>query len=61
MFYTRIEHIVHHEKETCREVWHIATESIVRINGYVETIDIDSIIWCEELVDICVLVSFYLF
>ena len=55
-----IEHIVHHEIQRGTQVRHVAAEGIVGVDGYVEPIEVQSVVGCEELVDVGIFIALHL-
>ena len=60
MLIVTIEHIIDHKIETRAQIRHIATESLIRINGDFETVQIHAIVRGEEFLDIGIFIAFHL-
>ena len=56
-----IKHIVHHEEKAGREVGHITAEGLVRVNGYLQAIEVQTIVGLKELLDIGIFIALHLF
>ena len=55
-----IEHIVHHEIQRGTQVGYVAVEGIVGVDGYVEPIEVQSVVGREELVDVGIFIALHL-
>ena len=56
-----VEGVIHHEIEARGEIGHIAAEGLVRVNGYLQTVEVHTIVWRKELLHVRVLVALHLF
>ena len=56
-----VELVVHYEIERSAEVWNIALKVFVRIDGHSQTLQVQSIVGCEQLWNIGIFVAFHLF
>ena len=55
-----IETVVDDKIERSAQVWHVTTESLIGVYGYLQPIEIQSEIGREQLVDVRILISFHL-
>ena len=51
------ELVVYYEVERGTEIRNVATERLVWINWHFDTVDVQSVVWFEELVDSCIFIS----
>ena len=54
------ELVVNDKIERCAEVRHVATERLVGVYRNLQTVNVDAIVGCEQLVNACIFVSLYL-
>ena len=55
-----VELVVDHEIERCAQVWHVASESLIGVDGYVEPAEVEAEVGSEELIGVGVFVAFHL-
>ena len=56
-----VELVVHNEIERSVEIWNTALKVFVRIDGHFQTLQVQSIVGCEQLWNIGIFVAFHLF